>query len=220
MTKPRLLVDVVADFVCPWCFVGLNSFLGAAEALAPDFVVAPRFRAYQLNPDTPFDGVDREAYYARKFPDPGQRAAMRARLVDAARGAGADFDPTTPKRLPNTLKAHQVLRRAQFDGLQIETAKALYEAYWSRGADLGDDDALADAAAQGGLDRAGVVEALRSGAGRAETAAEAHAMRTAGVSGVPTFIVNERRGFSGALPPAELRSALERAFELSKESAA
>ena len=41
--------------------------------------------------------------------------------------------------------------------------------------------------------------------------AEADAFRGAGVSGVPTFIVNERTGFAGALPPARLADALRQA---------
>lgn len=220
MTKPRLLIDVVADFVCPWCYVGLHSYLRAASLLAAEHDVVTRFRAYLLNPDTPAEGVDRAAYYARKFPDAGQRAAMRSRLVAAAQAAGADFDPATPLRLPNTLKAHQVLRLSHADGLQIETAQTLYRAYWSEGADLGDDAALAGAAARAGQERAAVLAALASGSARAETAAEAGAMRAAGVSGVPTFIVNERSGFAGALPPAELAAALAHALKRSMESAA
>jgi predicted DsbA family dithiol-disulfide isomerase len=218
--KPRLIVDVVADFVCPWCFVGLHGFVRAAAALAPAFEIVPRYRAYQLNPDTPEAGVDRAAYYARKFPDAEQRAMMRSRLVEAARAAGADFDPAAPTRLPNTLRAHQVLRRAHFEGRQTDVALALYAAYWRGGADLGDVTALADAAAQGGLDRNATIDALRAGAGREEARAEAEAMRAAGVSGVPTFIVNERSGFSGALAPDALRAALERAHKLTMESAA
>ena len=57
--KPRLIVDIVSDFVCPWCYVGLHSYKAAEVALAGEFAIAPRFRAYQLNPDTPAQGVDR-----------------------------------------------------------------------------------------------------------------------------------------------------------------
>lgn len=217
---PKLLVDVVADFVCPWCFVGLNSLLAAARDLATTYEVVPRFRAYQLNPDTPLEGFDREAYYTRKFPDAELRAATRARLLEAAHAAGAEFDPALPRRLPNTLKAHAVLRRAHFERRQVEVAIALYDAFWKGGADLGADETLADAAARGGMDRAAAVDALKSGADRAETINEAQAMRAAGVSGVPTFIVNERHGFSGALPPFELRGALEHALKLSMETVA
>ena len=90
--KQRIIVDIVADFVCPWCFVGLSSFLYAKEELDQTFEVIPRFRAYQLNPDTPFEGVDRQAYYEKKFPDAAQREIMRARLIESAMTAGADFD--------------------------------------------------------------------------------------------------------------------------------
>ncbi len=40
-------------------------------------------------------------------------------------------------------------------------------------------------------------------------AEEAQAFRQGGVTGVPTFIVNERTGFQGALPKAQLLEAFK-----------
>ena len=46
-----------------------------------------------------------------------------------------------------------------------------------------------------------------------EIKSEAEGFRKAGISGVPTFIVNERAGFSGALPPVRLAETLVQAAE-------
>lgn len=209
--KPRLLVDIVADPVCPWCYVGLRSFLKAKETLSSAFDVLPRFRAYELNPDTPEAGADRVAYYDRKFPDKEQRAALVEALVASAKEAGFAFDPLRPTWLPNTLKAQQVIRWAHLEGLQEAAALALYEAYWDESADLGDAAVLAAAAGNAGMNADAVREKLDSGVDRKAVRQEAAAFRQAGVSGVPTFIVNERTGFSGALPPDRLAAALKQA---------
>mgnify|MGYP003700319087 CR=1 FL=1 len=209
--RPRLLVDIVSDPVCPWCYVGLKSFQEARDRLSSDFIVLPRIRAYQLNPDTPAEGVDRRAYYDRKFPDEAQRAEMVHQLKAAAAGAGFSFDPLKPLRLPNTLKAHQLIRLAHFDGAQERLADALYAAYWDDGADISDIEILTSLADAAGLDPENARRDLADEKSASEVKSEADAFRQAGVSGVPTFIVNERNGFSGALPPARLAETLRQA---------
>ncbi len=206
--RPRLLVDIVADPVCPWCYVGLKSFQMAKDRIKDQVIVLPRIRAYQLNPDTPMEGVDRRQYYARKFPDEAQRAEMVHQLKAAAAGAGFTFDPLLPTHLPNTLKAHQLIRLAHFDGAQERLALALYAAFWDEGANIGDDETLIAIAEQAGLDPENARRDLANPNSAAEVKSEAEAFRQAGVSGVPTYIVNERNGFAGAQPPARLAESL------------
>lgn len=217
-SRPRLIVDIVSDPVCPWCYVGLKSFLVARDRIAEDFQVLPRIRAYMLNPDTPSEGVDRAAHYAKKFPDQTQRENMIMQLKAAALGAGFKFDPAIPEWLPNTAKAHQLIRLAHFDGAQERLALALYSAYWDDGVDIGDVNALLAIAEDAGLDRDNARSDLQNDASKAEILAEADAFRRAGVSGVPTYIVNERHGFSGAMPPERLAETLRDAAKLTNAS--
>lgn len=209
--RPRLLVDMVTDPVCPWCFVGLHSFLGARDQLKNEFQVLLRLRAYQLNPDTPIEGVDRVAYYAKKFPDEAKRAEMVHQLKAAALGAGVKFDPLGPTHLPNTLLAHQLLRLAHYDGAQERVGVALFDAYWHGGKDIGDLETLLSIATAAGLDQENTRAVLGSETNASDVKSEAEAFRATGVTGVPTYIVNERTGFSGALPPGRLADALREA---------
>ena len=209
--RPRLLVDIVSDPVCPWCYVGLKSFFQTRDLIADEFVLLPRIRAYQLNPDTPLEGADRVAYYAKKFPDEAQRAQMLHALKAAALGAGFSFEPEKPKHLPNTLKAHQLIRLAHFDGVQERLALELYSAFWDDEADIGDVETLVKIADAAGLDPDNARRDLGNKKSASEVKAEAEAFRQAGVTGVPTYIVNERTGFSGALPPARMAAALKQA---------
>lgn len=210
-SRPLLLIDFVADFVCPWCHLGRAALDQAAERLADDFEVKIRHRAYQLDPDLPAGGIDRALYYARRFPDPERLAAARAEIVRQAREIGLDFDPSRPTVLPNSLNAHRLARFADERGGGAAAVAAIYDAYWNAGADIESAAGLKEIAAAAGFSAEEVALYLASGAGAADTANEAAAMRAAGVSGVPTFIVNERVGFSGALPPPRLAEALREA---------
>ncbi len=204
-----LLIDLVADPVCPWCYVGLHSFKAAKEALGGGDAVTVRFRPYQLNPDTPLEGVDRKTYYERKFSDTARLEEMRAAMVQTAAAMGAPFDPSQPAWLPNTLMAHQLLQLAQHHGAGEKAAFALYNAYWIELEDIGQGDVLLKIGRDIGLDGDAVKSAFAET--KQTVAAEADAFRRAGVSGVPTFIVNEKQGFSGAHPPETLVKALQHA---------
>lgn len=214
--KNSLIVDIVADVVCPWCYVGVKSFLASRDAMADEFDIAARFRPYQLNPGLPAAGVDRHQFYRAKFPDAEGLAAAREAIRENARASGFDFDPAAPGLLPNTVKAHQIIRLAHFTGVPERAVLAIYRAFWDDLKDIGDEKTLVDIARQSGIDDGLAAAALASGEDAAMIEAETESFRQAGVSGVPTFIVNERTGFSGGMPPQQLTAALRRAAEITQ----
>ncbi len=59
-------VDVISDFVCPWCYVGKRRLERVLERNG-DLQPVVNWRAFQLNSGIPPGGVDRALYLARKF---------------------------------------------------------------------------------------------------------------------------------------------------------
>ena len=58
-SKPKNLpveVDIVSDFVCPWCWLGYKQFLQAADKTKPRPNLS--FRPYMLDPSVPEGGAD------------------------------------------------------------------------------------------------------------------------------------------------------------------
>jgi len=212
--RPRLIVDIVSDPVCPWCFVGLQSWKKAKLALEADFEVITRMRPYQLNPDTPLEGKDRVKHYEKKFRDKKFLEEMLNQLVNASERAGAKFDPMGPKWLPNTLNAHRVKRWAHFVGLQDELADRLYTAFWKENGDIGSVEGLTQIVVSAGMDGDRIRKDLDSDKDLEMVREEAEAFRRAGVSGVPTFIINEKHGFSGAQDPETLEQSIRNAAKL------
>ena len=66
MSGKAVVVDVVSDVICPWCFLGKRR-LDRAIALVPEVDVAIRWRPYFLDPTIPAEGMDRRTYMVRKF---------------------------------------------------------------------------------------------------------------------------------------------------------
>ncbi|WP_306253979.1 DsbA family protein [Parvularcula sp. IMCC14364] len=202
--KPRLVIDMVADPVCPWCYVGKRSLDRVLMAMSFSHEVVVRYRPYQLAPDTPEEGVDRKAYIEKKFPDSAHRSALADALRDAATGAGLDLNIAGPTKLINSLNALRVLRWSHLDGVQIEFVEALFSAYWQQGRDISQTDELSRIAAASGMDGADVRARLETDEDCNDVRDEVAAFRSGGVDGVPTFIINESLGFAGALPPDQL----------------
>lgn len=193
-------LDVFADPVCPWCYLGKAQLDRALEA-NPDHPFTLEWHPFQLNPGLPAEGVDRADYMLRIFGTQERAVQAHLRLEELGREAGVNFDFAAITRVPNTLDAHRLMHWAGLEGRQGAVISALFRAYWREGRDIGDRAVLADLAAAAGMDRAMVTRLLDSDADRDTVLArDAHA-RERGVSAVPTFIIADTYVVSGAQKP-------------------
>jgi predicted DsbA family dithiol-disulfide isomerase len=87
----------------------------------------------------------------------------------------------------------------------------LMELYFTEGADLSDREVLVGAARDCGMDADEVRRWLASEKDFAAVEAEAEAAKTAGIEGVPCFILGGVFAVSGAQSPEYLADAIERA---------
>lgn len=196
-------IDIVMDVACPWCFIGKRR-LERALALRPDIVATRSWRAFQLNPDLPSDGIPRDFFLAAKFAGPRQAVRNGAAIAAAGRAEGIDFVFERIRRTPNTLRAHRLIRLAAMEGQGEAMVEALFRAYFTAGIDIGDTEALAMTAAQIGLDYNRARFYLASEAGAAEVLAEEQRARRLGIHAVPCFVVERGYAISGAQEPEML----------------
>ena len=207
-----MYLDIFSDTICPWCYIGKRRLERALQARPqPDLRI--RWRAFQLNPAMPAEGMDRKAYIEAKFGGP-----ERARgIFDTVRTAGAaeniPFAFADIRRTPNTLQSHRLVRFAGARGHQDETLEALFRAYFIDGRDIGDREVLADIADESGLDRTDAAGYLASDVDSEVVLGEDATARRAGINGVPCFIFNGRFALSGAQEP----EAFFQLFDLARE---
>jgi predicted DsbA family dithiol-disulfide isomerase len=217
MTTPEMpdieTVDLVSDFVCPWCYIGRHN-LGVALGGAP---VTLRWHPYFLMPDVQ-PGADRNAYLIARFGNL-ESARERGRSVEqVAAAAGLDLDMSKVKTMPNTADAHRLMRWAAGAGLADAVASGLFAAHFEHSRDISDTEVLADIAAAAGMDRAIVADLLAGDADRAIIEDQAERARDAGISGVPSFVLNGKLLVVGAQPADVLASALAQSREMNQAS--
>lgn len=214
-----LNIDIVSDFVCPWCFIGkvrLQRALDELRTQRPALDVRINWLPYFLNPDTPAAGEPYRAFLEAKFGGARQVDALHERVAEAgAPDVSFAFDRMTVR--PNTLRAHRLMYRAQAQGkrpAQITAlADALFAAHFHEGRNIGDIDTLVEIAAACG-DKAEMVRAyLESDADTATVRKMAAQVQQQGVSAVPFFILDRKLAVSGAQSVAAMGAALLQALD-------
>jgi predicted DsbA family dithiol-disulfide isomerase len=193
-------IDIVSDVICPWCFIGKRR-LGRALEQRPDLSVSVTWRAFQLNPEMPDEGMPREAYLAAKFGSAAHAARIYSTITQAGAGEGISFAFDRIRRTPSSRGAHRLIRYATMEGNSDPTVEALFSAYFEQGRDIGDPATLADIGAEAGLDRAEITQFLSSDAALEEVLTDDRSARRLGISGVPCFIVDGGYAISGAQEP-------------------
>ncbi len=214
-------LDVYSDVICPWCYIGKRHMQVALGQLAADghnFQVS--WRPFQLNPDMPPEGVERGVYRTVKFGSLERSRELDAQVGSAAAAAGLQIRFDLMRRTPNTLDAHRLIRLAADHRRQDEVVDSLFAAYFVEGRDIGDRTTLVDIAAGVGLDPAPVADFLDTDHFAAEIRAEDEAVRRAGLTGVPTFVLEQHVLFSGAVPPDVFAEALIKAQRVLANQAA
>jgi predicted DsbA family dithiol-disulfide isomerase len=206
-----LKIDIVADIVCPWCFIGKRRLETAIVMVLrenPDFRHETRWRPFFLNPHTPPEGEPYLPFLERKF---GSRAAVDAlfkRVREAGQAYGIDYAFEKIRLRANTLQAHRLLYWAQQRGNADALAERLFVAQFQRGEAIGEPATLTRLAAECGYAADEVAAYLASGTDTdAVREDEAH-FRAIGIRQVPTFILEGHQLIVGAEDPRILATAI------------
>jgi len=193
-------IDIITDVICPWCYIGKKRF-EAALAGRPDLKPDVLWHPFELNPDLPAQGADRQEYMALKFGGPERAKEVYEPVVAAAQSLGLDIDFEAIERVPNTVKAHCLIHWADEAGRQDQMVDLLFEAYFVRLLDIGDDEVLVSLAGEAGLDQDEVRRKLAAGDDMNLIRTRARNVREQGVSGVPCFVFEQRYPLAGAQEP-------------------
>lgn len=205
-------IDVYADVVCPWCYIGERR-LEQALAQRPHLHVERRWRPFQLQPGMSKQGVPWTAFAQRKFGGMANMQAAFAQVVAAGAYDGLVFRFDQVASAPNTVDAHRLIMWADRYGKQWDVANALFAAYFTYGRNLNDVAQLADVAVQVGLDVDAVRAFLATDEGVADVQQSQHEAGDRGVQGVPFVVFNNEFAVSGAQPVAVFVQALDMAAQ-------
>ncbi len=214
MNEP-LRIDVVFDFICPWCYIGKRRLEAALEDWQAEHPGGPRpivrWLPFQLNPDIPAGGMSRREHVELKHGPAGPDLEKQKQVAALARGLGLAFELGKITVQPNTLDAHRLSGCAQRHGWQNEMVEALFKAFFMQGISLNDHEALAGLASTVGFDW-GQVEAYLASATDVQAVEQLEQeARSAGIDIVPFFVFNGKVTVAGAHEVKVLLDAMEMA---------
>src|ERR1035438_1994400 len=132
----NLIVDVISDVICPWCFIGKRRLEKAIAALEGAHEVRVRWLPFQLNPQMPKEGVLRKEYRTRKFGSWERSLELDAQMIAVGETEGIHFACDRIERTPNTLDAHRLICLADQQGCQDAVVEALFRVYFTEGRDI------------------------------------------------------------------------------------
>lgn len=199
--KREIKIDLVSDFVCPWCYIGEHRLQEAIRLASDEFEIQVNFKPFELNPDIPMEGVNHLEYLSRKFGNRSRVLAVHDQLAEMGLREGVEFHFDQIRLSPNTFQAHRLIWLAGKQGSAREIAKRLFLAFFAEGKNIGDLEELILLGTEAGIQTGQLREFFEGQEGASEVRALEQQSYEGGISGVPAFIIQDQylvRGAQGA----------------------
>ena len=210
-------IDIISDTVCPWCFIGKRR-LERAIAMRPEMVPEVNWYPFQLNPEIPEEGIERELYLSLKFGGIERAKEIYRAVGEASASEDLDFNLSAIKRMPNSLRSHRLLHFSKIKNAQHAVVENLFRSYFFHGTDIGSVESLLEIAKDSGLDPKQVRCYLESDEDLELVRNQDTQSRKMGVSGVPCFIIADEYAISGAQEPEVFLQVFDAAKQLNPEA--
>ena len=171
------------------------------DLLKAEYKVDVEWRPFYLRPDTPPEGMDLPDYIIK-----ARASGADERLQSMAKLHGMEFK--SPDRIYNTRIAHEATEYAREHGKETEFHRVIFRKVYGEGLDISKWDVLRSAAEEVGLNADDMQAVVDSGKYTAEVAEQVQHAYQIGVTGVPTYVINDRYAVVGAQPYEVFKRAL------------
>jgi len=205
-----MIIKVFADTICGWCFIGQTKINKAVKNF-PETNFEIEHVPFQLNPDMPKKGIERDQYLKMKFGGKEFAQPMYDRMTQEANKVGLNFNLNNIKKTPNTVLSHLLIKLAEQTNVQNQVKEKIYHSYFVEGLDIGNKETLINIATEFNIKESEVnnffhsdnVEKVNSYIGAA---------KGKGINSVPFFEIG-KDVVSGAQSSANLQSVIKANLE-------
>ena len=201
-------IKVFADTICGWCYIGhsrllrtLNNF----ENISFDFEHGP----FQLNPDMPKKGISRLDYLKHKFGSKDAAQPMYDSMTSEALKEALKFNLDKIRVTPNTNLSHILIKLAFSKKIGHQVLSEIYNAYFSKGVDIGNADILIEIGKSQSMDENEIIDSFSSEEETNNINKNNNIARSKGINGVPFFEINNKTYVSGAQSTTNLIEAIK-----------
>lgn len=169
-------VTVWSDYLCPWCYLGLDR-----EQLLEELGIEVVIRPYELHPEIPLEG--------RELRDGGRTAMVFDHVGRECEVVGLPF--VRPARSPNTRAVLAAAEHVRLTQPEVFPAlhRALFAAHFAEARDIGDAAVVDDVIRACGGDPGPVRAAVDDGSALAALRASMEEAIDAEVTGTPAFLM-------------------------------
>lgn len=171
------------------------------EKLKAEYSVEVEWRPFYLRPDTPPEGLELPEYIKQ-----ARVNGSEDRLRSMAETYGMTF--TSTERIYNTRLAHEATEYAREQGKVDEFHRVVFRKVYGEAQDIGQWAVLRAAAEEVGLDAEDMQQMVQSGKYTDEVAGQVRWAQRIGVTGVPTYVINDKYAIVGAQPYEAFKNAL------------
>ena len=190
-------IIILSDPICPWCYIGKKCFDEAIKQFDSHYF-SIKWLPFQLNPKMPKEGMDRKNYLIKKFGNEKKTIEVYTPIVNKFNENKIDFDLSKIQITPNTFNANQLIYWSQLEGKGNDIVENLFKAYFLEGKNLGDINCLIEIGMKSGLTKKITSTVFENTKDIKIVQDIENKYRKAGVSGVPTFIINNDYVVPGA----------------------
>ena len=134
-------IKIFADTICGWCFIGQTK-LNKALKNFPETKFEIEHIPFQLNPDMPREGIERNNYLEIKFGGKEFAQPMYDQMTKEANKENLNFNLNNIKKTPNTLFSHLLIKLAEQTNVHNEVKEKIYSSYFVEGLDIGNKEIL------------------------------------------------------------------------------
>jgi predicted DsbA family dithiol-disulfide isomerase len=136
-----MIIKIFADTICGWCFIGQTKLNKALKSF-PETKFEIEHIPFQLNPDMPTEGIDRNEYLQIKFGGKEFAQPMYDRMTEEANKEGLNFNLDNIKKTPNTVFSHLLIKLAEQTNVHNEVKEKIYHSYFIDGHNIADKEIL------------------------------------------------------------------------------
>ncbi|MBX5460001.1 MAG: DsbA family oxidoreductase [Steroidobacteraceae bacterium] len=214
--RPILEMDLIADFACPWSFLGKRSLERALGNLYGLPVRALRWHGFRTQVELALPrGEGRRSWrdhLATRLPPGVSVEFAQKSLAEAGQELGIRFDFSRVPGVPDTLEAHRLVALAAREEKHSEVADALFRAFFEQGRDIGDPAVVRAVGEESGLSAETLAAFANPAEGRDEIAADEKRLRGFGVVTTPNLLINGRVLVPGPADVSTYVQALDQAL--------
>ncbi|WP_007515603.1 MULTISPECIES: DsbA family oxidoreductase [Pseudofrankia] len=211
-TSTRLTIDMWADVLCPWCYIGEHRLSLAIERSRHAADIDLRTRTFQLDPTATTAVSPTVDHLASKFGVP----AAQARAIEEGMAAEAVRDGlpyAVDRPYSGTFDMLRLVHLGAEHGVAWEYLRGLQAEVFTGNQEAFAPDTLVRVGENLGIPADEIRDVLATDRYAQAVRADHDAAVRLGARGVPVTVLGERLGIPGAVSVSQYASAIDRAWE-------